>query len=214
MLLSSMRYVDAVARVVRPRRGHVLSALLTLVLAPIACTQSSRSTEHWVTSWSASIHAPVQSPGQPPAPVFDNQTIRMVVRPTVGSDRVRIRLSNAFGTTPLRIGTAHIALAAQQSAIVPRSDHALTFGGRTRRATTSRVRRRAHRGTGSLRSMCGLPSKPSRPLRSEIRLRTEQGSTRQAVSQWIRTSGAFDGVVDFRCRCSRSATPNSIPSNL
>ena len=55
----------------------------------------------------------------------------MVVRPTVGLERVRIRLSNAFGTTPLRIGAAHIALAAQQSAIVPRSDYALTFGGRT-----------------------------------------------------------------------------------
>jgi lysophospholipase L1-like esterase len=53
----------------------------------------------------------------------------MVVRPTVGGERVRIRFSNAFGTTALKIGAAHIALASQDAKIVPESDHALTFGG-------------------------------------------------------------------------------------
>jgi lysophospholipase L1-like esterase len=54
----------------------------------------------------------------------------MVVRPTIGGDRVRIRLSNAFGTTALKIGAAHIAVSSKGSAIVADSDHALTFGGR------------------------------------------------------------------------------------
>ena len=62
-------------------------------------------------------------------PVFENQTIRMVVRPTIGGDRVRIRLSNAFGTTPLKIAAAHIALAGQASSIIPGSDRPLTFNG-------------------------------------------------------------------------------------
>ena len=75
------------------------------------------------------MHAPLPFPGLPPSPVFENQTIRMIVRPTIGGERVRIRLSNAFGTSALKIGAAHIAIAAQDSKTVPESDHALTFGG-------------------------------------------------------------------------------------
>lgn len=75
------------------------------------------------------MHAPLPFPGLPPSPVFENQTIRMIVRPTIGGERVRIRLSNAFGTTALKIGAAHIALAAQESKIIPGTDHGLTFGG-------------------------------------------------------------------------------------
>src|ERR1700736_5785165 len=85
--------------------------------------------EHWVSAWSAAMHAPLPFPGLPPSPVFENQTIRMIVRPTIGGEGVRIRLSNAFGTSALKIGAAHIAIAAQDSKTVPESDHALTFGG-------------------------------------------------------------------------------------
>src|SRR5512140_3282015 len=92
--------------------------------------QSSNPSGHWVSAWSAAMHAPLPFPGLPPTPVFENQTIRMVVRPTIGGERVRIRLSNAFGTTPLKISGAHIALASQDDKIVPESDHALTFGGK------------------------------------------------------------------------------------
>ena len=86
--------------------------------------------DHWVSAWSTAVHAPLPFPGLPPSPVFDNQTIRMVVRPTIGGDRIRIRFSNAFGTTALRIGAAHVALCSKASAIVVDSDRALTFGGR------------------------------------------------------------------------------------
>lgn len=86
---------------------------------------------HWVSGWSTAVHAPLPFPGLPPSPVFENQTIRMVVRPTIAGQRLRIRFSNAFGTTPLKIGASHVALSARASAIVRNSDQALTFGGRT-----------------------------------------------------------------------------------
>src|SRR3981081_2753348 len=78
--------------------------------------------EHWVSAWSAAMHAPLPFPGLPPSPVFENQTIRMIVRPTIGVERVRIRLSNAFGTSALKIGAAHIAIAAQDSKTAPETD--------------------------------------------------------------------------------------------
>ena len=43
---------------------------------------------------------------------------------------MRIRISNAFGTQPLAIGDAHVAIpSSSPAAIVPGSDQALTFGG-------------------------------------------------------------------------------------
>jgi len=46
---------------------------------------------------------------QPPL-IFNNQTIRQIAHISLGGDRVRLVLSNAFGTIPLRIGAAHLAL--------------------------------------------------------------------------------------------------------
>jgi lysophospholipase L1-like esterase len=54
----------------------------------------------------------------------------MIAHTSIGGPRVRIELSNAFGSAPLVIGAAHIALRDKESAIVPASDHALLFGGR------------------------------------------------------------------------------------
>jgi lysophospholipase L1-like esterase len=54
----------------------------------------------------------------------------MVVKPTLDGDRLRIRLSNAFGNAALAIGAAHVALVQRGANIVPESDRVLTFGGR------------------------------------------------------------------------------------
>jgi lysophospholipase L1-like esterase len=61
---------------------------------------------------------------------FNNQTVRMVVRVSLGGSRVRVRLANTYGATPLVIGAAHAALHLQDSAILPGSDRALSFGGK------------------------------------------------------------------------------------
>ncbi len=108
----------------------VVLASISVLLKVGGSAQNSSTSGHWVSAWSTAVHAPVPFPGLPPSPVFENQTIRMVVRPTIGGDRVRIRFSNAFGSTALTIGAAHVALSSQASAIVPGSDRALTFGGR------------------------------------------------------------------------------------
>jgi lysophospholipase L1-like esterase len=105
--------------------------LLTFVVIWPSAAQTRTPTEHWVSAWSASAHATLPFPGLPPTPAFENQTIRMVVRPTVGGRRLRILLSNAFGADTLAIGAAHIAITRQGASIVPESDHVLTFGGRT-----------------------------------------------------------------------------------
>jgi lysophospholipase L1-like esterase len=67
-----------------------------------------------------------------PAPFvhFTNQTLRQIVRTSVGAARLRVVLSNTFGTAPLTIGAAHIALRDKDDAIQTSRGSALTFSGR------------------------------------------------------------------------------------
>ncbi len=60
---------------------------------------------------------------------YSNQTLREVVHTNIGSDRVRVRIANTFGSATLHIGSVHIALAGSGSSIVPGTDQSLTFGG-------------------------------------------------------------------------------------
>ena len=93
--------------------------------------------EHWVGTWATAVVArPQVAPaGRGPAPLnFSNQTLRQIVHTSLGGDRVRIVLSNAFGTMPLPVGAASVALRQRESSIVVASKRQLTFGGTT--ATT------------------------------------------------------------------------------
>ena len=130
--------------------GGVVLGVLLLGIQAIVVAQGA--TERWVGTWATSAvvrprapQAPTVQPaqqaraGQPaqarrggrnrPLPTFDNQTLRQIVRVSLGGERVRVVLSNAFGTAPLTVGAAHLALRATEAAIVPASDRALTFSG-------------------------------------------------------------------------------------
>jgi lysophospholipase L1-like esterase len=66
----------------------------------------------------------------PPSPVKD-LTLRQLVRLSLGGTKVRIRLSNAFGTSPLTVTGVSIALAKSPGSprIDPMTVHGLTFEG-------------------------------------------------------------------------------------
>jgi lysophospholipase L1-like esterase len=61
---------------------------------------------------------------------LSNQTVRMVVRSSIGGRRARVKLSNAFASTPVVVGAAHLARRGTGPSIVPGSDRALTFSGK------------------------------------------------------------------------------------
>ncbi|HEX3742574.1 MAG TPA: SGNH/GDSL hydrolase family protein [Bryobacteraceae bacterium] len=103
---------------------------LTLVLlaAGFAAQAQTAGMEHWVATWgTAESLLPPSATG--PAG-FHNQTVRMVARTSIGGQRVRIKVENAFGVAPVTIGAAHIALRSKDSAIVSGSDRAITFDGK------------------------------------------------------------------------------------
>ena len=63
---------------------------------------------------------------------FNNQTLRQIVHLTVGGSRIRVVLANTFGTVPLAIGAAQVALRDKDATILPQSSRVLTFGGAAR----------------------------------------------------------------------------------
>ena len=77
----------------------------------------------WVGTWAA---APAPAEG---IVGFNNHTIRMNPRVSLGGDRLRVRISNAYGNRNLAIGAAHIALRDKGPGIVSGSDRRLSFGG-------------------------------------------------------------------------------------
>ncbi len=87
----------------------------------------NRGEPRWVGTWGASPQQPATLFGT--APSFTNQTVREIVRISVGGTRFRVRLSNLYGTQPLAIGAVHIAVSVGGSSIDPGTDRALTFSG-------------------------------------------------------------------------------------
>jgi lysophospholipase L1-like esterase len=113
----------------RLRRTAIILALGAMLAGGPALAEDSGD---WIGTWAASPQ-PVWAPdffapfGIPRA--LRDQTIRQVVRVSLGGSQVRVVLSNEYGTLPLVIGNAHVALAAEGGAIQPGTDHPLTFGG-------------------------------------------------------------------------------------
>ncbi|GAA3621589.1 SGNH/GDSL hydrolase family protein [Nonomuraea rosea] len=114
-----------------PRR---LSSILAISLATLltgaggaAAAQTSGVARSWTATWTA---AP-QRPGANYTPNwseqgFSDQTLRQVVRVSAGGSAVRIRLSNAYGSAPLKIAGATVARAGSGAAVRPGSVRQLT----------------------------------------------------------------------------------------
>jgi lysophospholipase L1-like esterase len=105
------------------RVWFLLLPLFALAQGPASVAAQSRAAEHWVCTWAASPMAGTW------ADEFQNQTVRMIVHVTLGGNRIRVELSNAFGARSLTIGSEHVAIQQKGDAIEPGSDRPLTFGG-------------------------------------------------------------------------------------
>lgn len=88
--------------------------------------------QRWVATWSAAPAPQLADDAQMRAArlVFDNQTLRQVVRTSIGGTSIRVRLSNVYGKEAATVGAAHIGTRSSGSDLVFGSDRALYFGGR------------------------------------------------------------------------------------
>jgi lysophospholipase L1-like esterase len=110
----------------KQRLAHLawMLVLILVLLAEFAVAQAPAAQERWLATWGAALQQPAANVA------FSNQTIRMFARASVGGRRVRLQLSNMYGSAPVVLGPVHIALHGQGSAIVAGSDRALLFSGK------------------------------------------------------------------------------------
>jgi len=79
---------------------------------------------HWVASWGAAQQIP-EPANELAAEYWRDGSIRQVVHLTLGGQRFRVRISNAYGTAPLMVDAASVMLAGADNA------RALAFDGRS-----------------------------------------------------------------------------------
>lgn len=111
----------------RGRRRLLLGAPVLAGALAAAGTAQAQPGQRWSAAWGCAPAGPASN-----APLtFADQTLRLIVRPSIGGSRVRIRLSNEMGSSALHIGRVTIAQRASGAAIVHGSSRALTFSGRS-----------------------------------------------------------------------------------
>jgi lysophospholipase L1-like esterase len=110
--------------------GAVVVLVLVATVTVVAVSRPAAAARggDWVTSWGASPQA--AGPGTLAAGGFHDQTVREIVYTSAGGNLIRVRLTNAFGTSPLRIGHVTVAQAALGAAVVPGTIHPVMFDGR------------------------------------------------------------------------------------
>ena len=141
----------------RFRTAAVGVALLAMPFVPRPQAQTSAG-QHWVATWGTAQQAyrsaapagrgtPPPAPATPPPPApaptgpqrrfgipatlpgLNNQSVRMIVRTSIGGSQVRIRLSQAFGAPAVTVGAAHIAMRSAGAGIAAGTDRPITFSG-------------------------------------------------------------------------------------
>ncbi|MFJ3791669.1 GDSL-type esterase/lipase family protein [Kitasatospora sp. NPDC090091] len=115
-------------------RAATVAALTALSIAATTAPVTARPAhaQHWSAAWSAPMMRPSGAPWFATWAVqgFDHQSVRQVVRLGAGGTAVRFRLSNAYGTAPLRLTGASVGRAADGAAVVPGTVRPVQFGHR------------------------------------------------------------------------------------
>ncbi|MEG3086286.1 SGNH/GDSL hydrolase family protein [Sphingomonas sp. PB4P5] len=130
--------------------GRGTAVLIAIVGLASATTAVAR--DRWVSAWgTAQQLAPMPPPRIPPPPAGSikpappppaapspivptpeklvDQTIRMIVRPTIGGSLLRVQFSNASGGEPATIAHARLAKSDAGGGITTSTDRAINFAG-------------------------------------------------------------------------------------
>jgi lysophospholipase L1-like esterase len=130
-----MSGLHVVARTKRyGRRAGLGLALLVVwsVVGPPAVATAQNS-DRWVGTWATGpVSLPVpgdraRSGDEDAPPRIKHQTVRQVVRTSIGGTRVRVLFTNQYGTQPLEIGAASIALRDRAARVQEATVHRITF---------------------------------------------------------------------------------------
>ena len=119
----------------------VLSLIVALASPALGQSSGPRAGQKWVAAWAASAHGPYPSGNASAQPDLTfafpdaaqgavDQSFRMVVRPDLWGDQLRIRLANTFGTSSVTFDAVHVGVSSSAGAVVKGTNRAVSFAGR------------------------------------------------------------------------------------
>ncbi|SFZ91853.1 Lysophospholipase L1 [Flaviramulus basaltis] len=117
----------------KPNYFYRLLSILFFVFILFGCgntksikSQNLAESKIWVGTWSTAPQL-VEPHNNPPKPGLTNNTIRQVVRVSIGGDNLRLLLSNEFSKSPITIKNIQVATSTGSSTIDASTINKLTF---------------------------------------------------------------------------------------
>ncbi|HQH56595.1 MAG TPA: SGNH/GDSL hydrolase family protein [Candidatus Marinimicrobia bacterium] len=127
--MKSVRHTIANGGLNRQHLQYQTSALVLVILLIMGFLSFvSAEPTKWVGTWSTAPQL-VETNNNPPSPGLSNNTLRQIVRVSIGGDTLRLRFSNEFSTKPVTMNSVHIAISTGGGTIDTATDKSLFFNG-------------------------------------------------------------------------------------
>jgi len=126
-------FYNAFFYIFRSFRYLFLAAGMLVVLLSSCSTlnlNNSNSLKKWVGTWSTAPQL-VEPGNMPPTPGLTNNSLRQIVRVSLGSDSLRIRFSNVFSSSAVTLKAVKIAVSTGGNTIDAATSKELKFNGNT-----------------------------------------------------------------------------------
>jgi len=113
------------------RNNYTFLRLFSVILATLWLqTGTLEAKTRWVGTWATAPQL-VETKNNPPAPGLTNNSLRQVVRVSIGGKTLRVKFSNEHSKSPVTLKSAQIAASKGGSAIDLKTNKPLTFNGKT-----------------------------------------------------------------------------------
>lgn len=105
-----------------------LNLVLLIITFLLATGHLYSQSDIWVGCWSAANYA-AGSNNTPPSPFLANNTLRQIVRVSIGGDSLRVKFTNKTCSTPVTMNSVNIAVSTGGSSVDASTITPLKFGG-------------------------------------------------------------------------------------
>lgn len=110
-------------------KGLLFLQFFFLILSGQILAQSKSKTENWVGSW-ACAQMQVEPKNMAPAPGLSENTLRQIIRVSIGGKRMRLRFSNIFSDQPTVLKSVSVANVVNAPGIDSKTQKELRFNGK------------------------------------------------------------------------------------
>jgi lysophospholipase L1-like esterase len=113
---------------VRRRTARATWACAVFLFACAGSSGDGTTPDEWVATWRTAPQL-TEPRNMPPEPYLSGNTLRQALRISIGGERLRVHVSNEYGSSPLEVRAAQVAGYRSTGAIDPDSERPLSFQG-------------------------------------------------------------------------------------